>query len=174
MSDNEVDHVSSKNLDDKTRSPIQNRLLQLPLARVKTIMKTSPDLLNVSQEAYFLVTRATELFVEYIAKEVHKVSADKKKLDYKLLSEIVADTECLEFLEEIVPKKIKMSEYWAKIGCIPEIEETKNKSRKTPLKENTNSPKVRNTTKKEDSKSPKVRKSPNVAVEAVKESIVID
>ena len=85
MSDVEIDHDSSRNLEDKTKSPSQNRLLQLPLARVKTIMKTSPDLLNVSQETYYLVTRATELFVEYIAKELYKVSADKKKLDYKLL-----------------------------------------------------------------------------------------
>ena len=31
----------------------------LPLARVKTIMKSSPDVCNISQEALFLITKST-------------------------------------------------------------------------------------------------------------------
>ena len=34
----------------------------LPLARVKTIMKSSPEVENVNQESLFLVTRATVSF----------------------------------------------------------------------------------------------------------------
>ena len=35
-----------------------NKLLQLPLTRIKMIMRSSPDLGNVSTEGYFLIARA--------------------------------------------------------------------------------------------------------------------
>ena len=88
-----------------------------------------------------------------------------------------------------------MSEYWEKIGYIPEKEESKIKVRNTPHKEDSkvrntphkevskvrNTPhkedsKVRNTPHKEEIKSPKIRKSPKVSseVKPIKEPIVID
>ena len=38
------------------------KLTQLPVARIKTIMKSSPDLPHFSQESVFLVTKATVSF----------------------------------------------------------------------------------------------------------------
>ena len=35
------------------------KLTQLPVARIKTIMKSSPDLPNFSQDSVFLITKAT-------------------------------------------------------------------------------------------------------------------
>ena len=35
------------------------KLTQLPVARIKTIMKSSPDLPHVSQESVFIITKAT-------------------------------------------------------------------------------------------------------------------
>ena len=41
----------------------------LPLARVKTIMKSSPEVETVTQESLFLITRATvKLFTHFLAK----------------------------------------------------------------------------------------------------------
>lgn len=67
----------------------QNRLLQLPMSRIRTIMKSSPELGNVSQEAYFLITKATECFVQYMAEEAWKAASDKKLVQYKQLGEKV-------------------------------------------------------------------------------------
>ena len=39
------------------------KLTQLPVARIKTIMKSSPDLPHFSQESVFLVTKATVSFL---------------------------------------------------------------------------------------------------------------
>ena len=72
-------------LNDSKGAASSNRLLQLPVARVRTIMKSSPDLGNVSQEAYFLITKATECFVQYMAQEAHKSSMDCDTLEYKQL-----------------------------------------------------------------------------------------
>lgn len=35
------------------------KLTQLPVARIKTIMKSSPDLPSFSQDSVFLITKAT-------------------------------------------------------------------------------------------------------------------
>jgi hypothetical protein len=37
----------------------EGKLNQLPLSKIKTIMKSSPDLVNVSQDSVFLITKAT-------------------------------------------------------------------------------------------------------------------
>ena len=35
------------------------KLINLPLARIKTIMKSSPDMSNAGQESIFMVAKAT-------------------------------------------------------------------------------------------------------------------
>ena len=38
-------------------SPLRSKDVLLPLARVKTIMKSSPDVENIGQESLFLITK---------------------------------------------------------------------------------------------------------------------
>jgi len=78
---------------------------ELSLSRVKTIMKSSPDAENVSQESVYLVTKATELFIKYMVQEAYKQSNSAKTLEYKHVSELVQTREVLAFLREIVPRK---------------------------------------------------------------------
>ncbi|KDR15621.1 uncharacterized protein LOC110833430 [Zootermopsis nevadensis] len=83
---------------------------ELSLSRVKTIMKSSPDAENVSQESVFLVTKATELFIKYMVHEAYKGSRNAKTLEYKHVSELVQTREELAFLREIVPRKCTLSD----------------------------------------------------------------
>lgn len=78
---------------------------ELSLSRVKTIMKSSPDAENVSQESVYLITKATELFIKYMVEEAYKESNSTKSLEYKHVSELVQTREELAFLREIVPRK---------------------------------------------------------------------
>ena len=45
------------NTQTPTNSPLRSKDVLLPLARVKTIMKSSPDVDNIGQESLFLVTK---------------------------------------------------------------------------------------------------------------------
>ena len=45
-------------MDDDSPSKSSGKLLQLPLTRIKMIMRSSPDLGSVSTEGYFLIARA--------------------------------------------------------------------------------------------------------------------
>ncbi|KAL3889867.1 hypothetical protein ACJMK2_002189 [Sinanodonta woodiana] len=84
----------------------------LPLSRVKTIMKSSPDVSCISQEALFLAGKATELFIQSLAQVSLEKSTDKKSLQYRDLAEVVNSIDTLQFLQDIVPKKITAREFF--------------------------------------------------------------
>lgn len=117
-----------------TPSPLRSKDVLLPLARVKTIMKSSPDVENIGQESLFLITKATELFIMYLTKLSQRHGDDKEvdfkdylllflfycaffllllntqylvQVTYKDLAAIVQRKDSMEFLHDIVPRKIK-------------------------------------------------------------------
>ncbi|XP_046735778.1 chromatin accessibility complex protein 1-like [Diprion similis] len=92
-------------------SPHKPKDLHLPLSRVKTIMKSSPYVETVGQDCLFLVAKATELFIHHLTVEAHRQGNKSGSLDYKNLAEVVQTSETLEFLREIVPRKITVREF---------------------------------------------------------------
>ncbi|KAG8034737.1 hypothetical protein G9C98_007813 [Cotesia typhae] len=93
------------------QTPQKIRELRLPLARVRTIMKSSPDVESIGQDGLFLVTKATEMFIQYLATEAHTKANKKNALDYKHLAEVAQTNETLEFLKEIMPRKITVRQF---------------------------------------------------------------
>lgn len=85
--------------------------LQLPISRIKTIMKSSPEVSAIGTESLFLIAKATELFVQDLARMSLVKSANKNNVDYNDLANIVDQQETLQFLQDIIPKKIKYSDY---------------------------------------------------------------
>ncbi|XP_051957953.1 DNA polymerase epsilon subunit 4-like isoform X2 [Xyrauchen texanus] len=61
------------------------RLAKLPLSRIKALMKADPDVSLASQESVFTIAKATELFVEIIAKDslVYAQQGKRKTLQRK-------------------------------------------------------------------------------------------
>ncbi|KAJ8683694.1 hypothetical protein QAD02_019486 [Eretmocerus hayati] len=55
------------------------KLTNLPIARVRKIIKTDPEISLVNQEAVFLITKATELFINCMTKESYKYTYQSKK-----------------------------------------------------------------------------------------------
>lgn len=86
-------------------------LLQFPISRVKTIMKSSPDLESVRQEPLVLVAHLVELFVADFAKRAHENSGQAPVLEYKHLAELVQQDDTLDFLREIMPPKITVKQF---------------------------------------------------------------
>lgn len=75
--------------------------MQLPLARVKQIMKVDPDVSLITGECTFLVAKAAELFIESLAREsfVHTAQARKKTIQKRDVDAAVENVESLMFLE---------------------------------------------------------------------------
>ncbi|KAI4486176.1 hypothetical protein M0802_012507 [Mischocyttarus mexicanus] len=91
--------------------PSKMKELRLPISRVKTIMKSSPYVDTVGQDGLYLVTKATELFIHYLTIEAHMQNNKGNNLDYKHLAEVVQTNETLEFLREIIPRKISVRRF---------------------------------------------------------------
>ncbi|CAH0695512.1 unnamed protein product [Spodoptera exigua] len=91
-------------------TPKSEKDLHLPLSRVKTIMKSSPDVEAVGAEPLYLVTKVTELFVTDLAKRAFKNSKNTF-LEYKHIAEVVQEDDTLDFLREIMPRKITVRQF---------------------------------------------------------------
>jgi histone H3/H4 len=80
---------------------------ELPLSRVKRIMKADPDVKNVSADAAYLVTRAAELFLQRITERSAEVtrSGGKKTVMYQDVAIAVKRFPEMDFLADIVPTK---------------------------------------------------------------------
>ncbi|PZC81379.1 chromatin accessibility complex 16kD protein [Helicoverpa armigera] len=91
-------------------TPKGEKDLHLPLSRVKTIMKSSPDVEAVGAEPLYLVTKVTEMFVTDLAKRAFKNSKNSL-LEYKHIAEVVQEDDTLDFLREIMPRKITVRQF---------------------------------------------------------------
>lgn len=116
--------VSFKMAEKTSVDSSAGKVTQLPIARVKTIMKSSPEQPHFSQDSVFLITKATELFIDYLTITAYKQESDSKQLTYKGLSKVVEDEEKLQFLGDIVPPKVLVKDF---------LESLKKKSRMSPF-----------------------------------------
>ncbi|KAF1821362.1 uncharacterized protein K489DRAFT_305856, partial [Dissoconium aciculare CBS 342.82] len=84
--------------------------VSLPLARVKKIINVDPDIAQCSNNAAFLITLATELFLQHLVEQAfnqvkgeHAVKA-RRNVQYRDVANAVSRVENLEFLTDVVPK----------------------------------------------------------------------
>lgn len=89
------------------------RLVSLPLSRIRVIMKSSPEVSSINQEALVLTAKATELFVQHLAACSYRRGSgrERKALTYTDLSKTAEEAETFQFLADILPKKILASKY---------------------------------------------------------------
>ncbi|KAF4521443.1 hypothetical protein B566_EDAN010600 [Ephemera danica] len=82
-----------------------NRLVQLPLSRIKQIIKLDPDVDRVNNDAVFIITKATELFLEMFGKEIYKFTARAKKKTVQMrdINSCIDDVCCMQFLDGVFP-----------------------------------------------------------------------
>ncbi|KAK0119782.1 hypothetical protein ONS95_011215 [Cadophora gregata] len=87
---------------------------QLPLSRVKKMIQVDSDIHACSNSAAFVITVATEMFIQYLSEQAHNVVRSEKKprrnIQYRDLANAVAHHDNLEFLVDIVPKTIPYKE----------------------------------------------------------------
>ncbi|XP_051520334.1 chromatin accessibility complex protein 1-like [Myxocyprinus asiaticus] len=104
--------MSEKNMEKVDRAT-NSKNMSLPMSRVRLIMKSSPDVSFINQDALFLTTKATELFVQYLTEASYKNGSgkDTNTLSYSDLAHTAEETETFQFLTDILPKKILARDY---------------------------------------------------------------
>lgn len=105
IQDSEVINSEEQTAEEKRPQVLSKtetiRSTRLPMARIKNIMKMDPDVSVVSGDAVFLVTKATELFLETLAKETfaYTVTNKRKIVAKKDFDLVINKVDCLCFLE---------------------------------------------------------------------------
>ncbi|KAL2164714.1 hypothetical protein VTH06DRAFT_9 [Thermothelomyces fergusii] len=94
---------------------------QLPLTRVKKIIAVDPDITVCSNNAAFVITLATEMFVQYLTGEAQNMAKLERKprrnIQYKDMANAVAHKDNLEFLEDVIPKTTSYKEVKSKAAA---------------------------------------------------------
>ncbi|KAJ8267545.1 hypothetical protein COCON_G00127170 [Conger conger] len=106
--------MSGNNVGAKVdANTVNSKNVSLPMSRVKLIMKSSPDVSSINQDALFLTTKATELFVQHLAQCSFKRGSGREKntLAYSDLANVAEEIETFQFLTDILPKKILARDY---------------------------------------------------------------
>ncbi|KAJ2031833.1 hypothetical protein IWW57_000520 [Coemansia sp. S610] len=77
----------------------------LPAARVRRIIKEDKDIFACGPESLFLISRATEYFIDCLVRESYEFSRlDKRKtVQYKDMAKAVQSIEPYDFLADIIP-----------------------------------------------------------------------
>ncbi|CAH1247871.1 CHRAC1 [Branchiostoma lanceolatum] len=115
------------------KSATKSKPVVLPMARIKTIMRSSAEITNIGQESVYLVARATELFIQHLATEAFKQDPETTDtLAYGDLAEVVNDADNLQFLADVIPKKIVVRDY---LRMVRQQEEEKEKAKQQSLQE---------------------------------------
>ncbi|KAI9798024.1 MAG: hypothetical protein M1835_005027 [Candelina submexicana] len=95
----------------------------LPLARVKRILHVDEDINNCSNNAAFVITVATEMFVQHLAKQAHNVAKSERKprrnIAYNHLATVVSRVDNLQFLSDVIPRTIPYNQYKEKASKGP-------------------------------------------------------
>ncbi|KAJ6019644.1 hypothetical protein N7499_009391 [Penicillium canescens] len=80
----------------------------LPISRIKKIIQLDEDIVQCSNNATFVIARATEMFIQHLAEQGHNVVKSERKprktVQYKDLAAAVSHTDNLEFLSDVIPK----------------------------------------------------------------------
>ncbi|XP_041862397.1 DNA polymerase epsilon subunit 4 [Melanotaenia boesemani] len=104
-SEEEIRATEAEDSSQQQTGPVaavsHSRPSKLPLARIKALMKTDPDVSLASQESVFIIAKATELFVEMIAKDalVYAQQGKRKTLQRKDLDNAIGAIDEFAFLE---------------------------------------------------------------------------
>ncbi|KAE8743231.1 hypothetical protein FOCC_FOCC011166 [Frankliniella occidentalis] len=97
MMSEEKENHDERNVEEEKAE----KLVKLPLSRIKSIIKMDPDVNLASQEAVFLIAKATELFIESLAREsyTHTAQSKKKTVQRKDIDAAISSSDSLLFLE---------------------------------------------------------------------------
>ncbi|GAB7361614.1 hypothetical protein MBLNU230_g1666t1 [Neophaeotheca triangularis] len=93
--------------------------VSLPLARVKRIIAADDDIASCSNNAAFVITVATEMFLQHLVEQSYNIVKSERKprrnVQYRDVANAVARVENLEFLGDVVPKTTTFKQYKARV-----------------------------------------------------------
>lgn len=79
VEENDKQHEEATTGTDQQASESKHKHVQLPLTRVRMMIKSDPDVSIVGQEALMVITKATEMFIAYVTRECYTQTLQAKR-----------------------------------------------------------------------------------------------
>lgn len=100
---------TSKNGKNKKNESSSDVSHCFPMNRISRIVKSEDPDIRISQEAVFLINKASEKFLEVFCKDAYACAFldHKNQVWYKHLSSVVSKRRRFDFLADFVPEKVK-------------------------------------------------------------------
>merc|ERR1719238_2567746 len=94
------------NRNTETKNATEFKTYQLPLARIKKIMKADKDVKMISQEAPVLFAKACEIFIRELTLRAWLQTEENKRktLQRNDIAAAISKTDMFDFLIDIVPR----------------------------------------------------------------------
>lgn len=108
------------------KNPDKFKTHQLPLARIKKIMKSDEDVRMISAEAPVLFAKACELFIVELTHRawIHTEEGKRRTLQKTDIAQCIANTDIFDFLIDIIPReeyaKTAMMKKNSMLGTFPQ------------------------------------------------------
>ena len=101
IEENDKQHEEASGADQPASDANKHKHVQLPLTRVRMMIKTDPDVNIVGQEALMVIAKATEMFIAYVARETYTqtLQAKRKTIQKKDFDACIPLRDELSFLE---------------------------------------------------------------------------
>merc|ERR1712137_452460 len=110
----------------ETKNETNFKTYQLPLARIKKIMKADKDVKMISQEAPILFAKACEIFIRELTLRAWLQTEENKRktLQRNDIAAAISKTDMYDFLIDIVPREdIKLSKKIEEAQRAPELQQ---------------------------------------------------
>lgn len=94
-------------IDKMEKNPEKFKTHQLPLARIKKIMKSDEDVRMISAEAPVIFAKACELFIVELTHRawIHTEEGKRRTLQKNDVAQCIANTDIFDFLIDIIPRE---------------------------------------------------------------------
>ncbi|KAG0671374.1 DNA-directed DNA polymerase epsilon, subunit C [Pichia californica] len=95
------------------KAPVkEDPLMNLPIAKIKKILKLDPEHISSTESANFVLGLATEMFIKQFAIDASEMTKSKgrKKIMYNDAQKVVSTVDIYSFMRDLVPKRAPIGE----------------------------------------------------------------
>lgn len=103
------DNKSTEKKAEDESDMVESAECTFPMNRIARIIKSEGSDYRITQEAIFIINKATEKFIEVFCEDSYNCAVQDRRnsIGYKQLSTVVSKEDRFEFISDVVPQKVK-------------------------------------------------------------------
>lgn len=111
-----MEENTSTTTTNKTNNEKEEPVMNLPMSKIKKIVKLDPEHISSTESANFVLGLSTELFIKQFVLDSSEITRSKgrKKIMYADAQKVVSNVDIYSFMRDLVPKRAPIGELMSK------------------------------------------------------------